>query len=347
MLTLSAPPGPVKAASLSPDGSVMAFAVRNDVVLMDIGSSRIKHTIRGQRGDDVIAVAFSPDGKRVVSGGHAARPKLWDVESGDLIRTFVGHNCWVSSLAFSPSGSELISAGIQNELMLWDVERGRLIRTFSRKKSSPLYSVAFSPDGTQLAWAGSDGTVDLWDVANDRLIRTFLGKYADYVFSISFSPDGTKLAAAIAGEVLVWQTESGARIHTLDGGPALAFSRNGKRLAAWSKERRVKIWEMESWRAVCSLPQARVFCLMFSPDDSQIFAVESDSPLRLWNIAADGERVYEVVVKPPVGMSRSEQPFGIENEALVIHQNGSQSKVKEGVYKALGYKPPWDELPWC
>jgi len=130
-------------------------------------------------------VAFSPDGKLALSGSWDSTVKLWEVSSGDVIRTFEGHSKWVNAVAFSPDGKLALSGSQDKTLKLWKVSSGRVIplkwwnilssgrdiRTF--EGHFLVYAVVFSPDG-QLALSGSsDKTLKLWDVSSGRVIQTF------------------------------------------------------------------------------------------------------------------------------------------------------------------------------
>src|SRR5262245_4419911 len=93
------------------------------------------------------SVAFSPDGRLVLSGGYDNTLKLWDAASGVLLRTFAGHSDFVSSVAFSPGGGQVLSGSWDNTLKLWDAASGgALLRTFAGH-ADRVWSVAFSPDG--------------------------------------------------------------------------------------------------------------------------------------------------------------------------------------------------------
>jgi TIR domain/WD domain, G-beta repeat len=102
----------------------------------------------------VVSVAFSPDGRWVVSGSWDKTLNLWEVESGKLLRTFEGHGDEVLSVAFSPDGRKLVSASKDHTLKLWEVASGKLLRTF--EAGDEVRSVAFSPDGHWIV-SGSDG----------------------------------------------------------------------------------------------------------------------------------------------------------------------------------------------
>src|ERR1700730_7979827 len=110
------------------------------------------------------AVAFSPDGPRLLSGGGdfgKAEIKLGDAASGQLLRTFAGHDDEVHSVAFSPDGTRVLSGSSDKTLKLWDAASGQLLRTFAGH-TEVARSVAFSPDGTRVLSGSSDNTLKLW-----------------------------------------------------------------------------------------------------------------------------------------------------------------------------------------
>jgi hypothetical protein len=114
--------------------------------------------IVGRYGDSVICVAFSPDGKRIATGGQDNKARLWDAETGQaLVLPLEGHREGVSSLAFSPDGSRLATAGggtgiykesnLDNSVFLWDVATGQSVLRL-RAHQNAVCAVAFSRDGT-------------------------------------------------------------------------------------------------------------------------------------------------------------------------------------------------------
>jgi WD40 repeat protein len=85
-------------------------------------------TLKGHT-DWVISVAFSPDGKQVVSGSRDETVRLWDTATGALLQTLKGHTDWVCSVAFSPDGKQVVSGSDDETVRLWDTATGALLQT--------------------------------------------------------------------------------------------------------------------------------------------------------------------------------------------------------------------------
>ena len=157
----------------------------------DHNYEHLKLNIEGSH--SVTSVAFSPDGKILASGGWGGTIKLWDVESGALLKTLKSHSKPVSSVSFSPDGKILASGSGDKTIKLWDVKSGTLLKTLEGHFDS-VSSVSFSPDGRILASGSGDDTIKLWDVESGALLKTLRG-HSESVSSVSFSPDGRILAS--------------------------------------------------------------------------------------------------------------------------------------------------------
>jgi sugar lactone lactonase YvrE len=239
------------------------------VKLWDVASGREIRSFLGHS-SGVTSVAFSPDGKQILSGSAfyegdrwMGEIKLWDVASGREIRSFLGHSSWVESVAFSPDGKQILSASLDDTVRLWDVASGREIRSFLGHDGS-VSSVAFSPDGKQILsgsenfWVrDGDNTVRLWDVASGREIRSFMG-HAESVWSVAFSPDGKQiLSGSYDKTVRLWDVASGREIRSFEGHSSyvnsVAFSPNGKQILSGSGDTTTRIWDTSTGEELAQL----------------------------------------------------------------------------------------------
>jgi hypothetical protein len=160
--------------------------------LWDVETGQELRQFHGHRGF-VYGVAFSPDGKRALSGGSADNQLiLWDLQTGKELRRFTGLQGQLRTVAFSADGRKAVHAGA-NEVRLWDLQTGQLVRQFMGH-TQMVYAVAFSPDGRRLASAGADRTIRLWDVASGREVHRFEG-HTSGIFALAFSPGGGRLVS--------------------------------------------------------------------------------------------------------------------------------------------------------
>ncbi len=149
-----------QSVSFSPAGRMVALGnVDGRVILYDVRSDRIRHTLEGHT-DSVLSVAFNSSGLIVASASFDQTVRLWDVTTGVIRHTLEGHTFDVNSVAFSLDGRILASAG-DSTVRLWSVITGEHLRTLYGHTGF-VNSVSFSPDGKTLASAGSDGIILLW-----------------------------------------------------------------------------------------------------------------------------------------------------------------------------------------
>ncbi|PVH71314.1 hypothetical protein DL98DRAFT_521125, partial [Cadophora sp. DSE1049] len=148
----------IEQAPLQAYCSALIFAPEKSII------KRKPRTLEGHSGP-VNSVAFSPDGKQVVSGSYNNMVQLWDAATGAALQTLKGHSSAVNSVAFSPDGKQVVSGSYDKTVRLWDAATGAALQTLEGHSSS-VNSVAFSPDGKQLPTLHvlSGAGLSFWDM---------------------------------------------------------------------------------------------------------------------------------------------------------------------------------------
>ncbi|MCI0463907.1 MAG: protein kinase [Gemmataceae bacterium] len=220
--------------------------------------------------DAVLAVAFSPDGRRILSGGADGTVRLWETETGNELGCMLGHRDKVWSVAFAPDGKQALSAGKDKTVRLWDVERGREARCFEGRTNR---SVALSPDG-QYAITGSlsDGMVRLWQADTGRELSRFKG-HMSWVLAAAFTPDSRSVLTGSAdGTVRLWEVASGRELRRLQGHKdqvlSVAVSGSRRQALSGSADQSVRLWDLKSGKEVRVFEAVadQVWSVAFSPD---------------------------------------------------------------------------------
>lgn len=244
------------------------------------------------------AVAFSPDGDLMVSGGRDNTVRLWDTESGENIQTFDTHTGWVTSVAVSPDGKFIASGSRDNMVYVWDIQSGDLVYVVSDHEDH-ITGLAFTPDSAVLASGSRDGTIRLQHLESNTTIAT-LDNYGGPVWDIAFSPDGQSLASAsedgviwlwgLWGDEGVWLTSLTSHI-----GPVvrLSFSPDGETLLSGGLDGTLRLWNITNAAGAENIEEstvmeghiAPVMGIAFTAEAELAMSASLDGTIRLWDVS--------------------------------------------------------------
>ena len=245
---------------------------------------------------DSPVLVLSPDNKTLaIRQGSAI--ELWEVSTGRLLRTLLGHTGIVTSMAFSPDGTRLASGSGVDELVtrIWSVADGSMLQTLP---GSSAVNLLFTPDGQYLILEG-DNAVRLWQLSNNRVLYTLTNVEG----SLALSPDGNLLAYASCKEWVsnTCQTKLTSIAKVADGTVSVSlqgfekdiqdiqFSPDGQNLAVASGYT-ILVYPVGDWSGFNRLhvpgnliPVREIF---YSPDSALLFSTAEDNTLRAWEISS-------------------------------------------------------------
>lgn len=228
----------------------------------------------------VNSVAFSPDGKRVVTASVDKTVKVWDATMGKEIVTLEGHSKSVESVCFSPNGKRIISTSREVPAKIWDAKTGQEVLTI-HEAAGPIafssggnrivsgrpitiwnaetgkkilsikekaLSIALSPDDKWIVSGSTDPRLKIWDARTGRLVRSFVAHPETHIHGVAFSPDGKRIVSGSSGNYYVLDKRDD---------PGL---------------KKIKIWDAETGEELFTLAgqQYVVTCVAFSPDGKLI-----------------------------------------------------------------------------
>jgi peroxiredoxin len=148
-------------------------------------------------------LAFSPDGKKALTGSHDKTTRVWDAATGKPLGPPIQHPNEIWAVAFSPDGRTILTGGADRTACLWDAETWELLRS-SMQHSGAIRGVAFNPDGRLLLTCGTDYTARIWHAATGKAIGPPL-RHRNDVWTVSCSPDGKRaVTGSNDGTAALW-----------------------------------------------------------------------------------------------------------------------------------------------
>jgi WD40 repeat protein len=285
--------GTNRAAAMSPQGSILAIGSSDKSMhIYDLTTGKSLGQIKCL--DVLHSLAFSADGKWLVSGGRSRIVRLWNVATRKEEKKFRGHRSWIESVAISPDGRTIVSGAQDSTVRLWDIQSGKQLHATQGHQYLP-FAVTMSRDGKLVVSGG--GSICFWQADTGKLIKK-IANPNKFVVSLALSPNGEFLAVGSNGNASTLRlidVQSGNEIrsfasHNEIGFNSLSFSHDGTwLLAGEARQNKVRLWEVATGKQIRQLSlEEEVVCVAISPDDKTIATAEKtrqagSSFIRLWN----------------------------------------------------------------
>ncbi|MBC8875277.1 MAG: hypothetical protein H8E44_38125, partial [Planctomycetes bacterium] len=301
----------VRSLQTAPRGAAdLQRAVRAGLGAWHAPGARLRMVWDHQAGTDITAIAFSTDGKILLTAAANEVVQLWDPATGKPIGGPIRHNGHQHSEGFSPDG-KMFAVGSNDQdvaAVLWDTATGKPIRQLRlREEDLPQYGsngnarkTAFSPDGKTLMAGCWGGTVQLWGVATGNPIGPAFREndgsrklHKDWIEDVAISPDGKVVATASRDKTArLWNATTGKPI--CDPLPheswvkAVAFSPDGKTLLTGCSSGTARLWDTDTGKPLgdpLMHPDGIIVVVAISPDGTHLLTGGWDYTARLWDVA--------------------------------------------------------------
>jgi WD40 repeat protein len=246
------------------------------------------------RYDAFYAVAFSPDGTKIVSGSGNKKLQIWDATTGKPIgKTLQADKSdEVFSVAVSPDGQKIISGGSDTNVRMWDAKTGKQIGQTLTGHTGAVRSVAVSRDGQKIVSGSRDNTLRVWDVNTGRQIGQPMS-HPDTVAAVVFSLDGKRVASSSSDRTIrLWDISTGKQIGEPFTGHdnavlSIALSPDGKSIISGSLDKTIRRWDIITGKQIgqpLNGHEDGVMSVAFSPDGKSIVSSSFDRTVRLWDV---------------------------------------------------------------
>lgn len=318
--------------AISPDGQMVASASADGTITVsNVASKFQKPQHIGRHMGKVLTIAFSPNGKLLLSSGDDKIMKIWETGTWTLKKEIKEYD--IQDAAFSPDGKWIFSATSNAIAILWNAADFSIERAYTTS-SEPVRRVGFSSDGQVFYWQSRNNELRVWDLATGDSLDAYSG-HTDTIIGVDFSPDGDKIISGSHDKTLkLWEAKTGRLLETFVGHDGrvdwVKFSPDGTKVASSSHKGELILWDVATGKPVRNFEghESGVSRIVFSPDGTKILSGSTNGHLKLWSTQTGiEERDFKVSGGPPTGVG-VDTGVAISPDGKTVVSGGKDGKLR-------------------
>lgn len=242
--------------------------------------------------DFILSISISHDDMIFITGSMDSNIRIWDLKSGKLLQTLIGHKNGIYKINISEDRKRIVSISYDYMIKVWDLKSGKTIYTF---RDYRIKSPIFSKNGREIIYCFND-TINIWDIKSKKIVKT--STIYSGLNSLLLSDDKEKIISSSKdGKLQIWSSTDIKLLYVLNNNTSidknvfnkinLVLATNQMTIVTGSESGEIRIWDLNNLKSVHTVighPNSRITNIAISKNSKRIFSASEDGTIKIWNV---------------------------------------------------------------